>query len=125
DRLSADAIFIDIGGRAAVPPIPGIDGVAYLTTTTILQLETVPDHLIVLGGSYVGLEFAQIFRRFGAAVTVLEGAPRLVSREDAEVSDAIRDILQDEGIRIDCGVSNVAIAAGQRDIHLSYKQGAV
>jgi pyruvate/2-oxoglutarate dehydrogenase complex dihydrolipoamide dehydrogenase (E3) component len=125
DRLSADAIFIDVGGRAAVPPIPGIDGVAYLTNTTILQLETVPDHLIVLGGSYVGLEFAQIFRRFGAAVTVLEGAPRLVSREDAEVSDAIRDILQDEGIRIDCGVSNVAIAAGQRDIHLSYKQGAV
>ena len=78
ERLAAERIFINVGGRAAVPAIPGIDHVPYLTNTTALALEAVPEHLVVLGGSYVGLEFAQIFRRFGAKVTVLESAPRLV-----------------------------------------------
>ena len=78
ERLVAERIFIDVGGRASVPAIPGVDSVPYLTNTTALALEVVPEHLLVLGGSYVGLEFAQIFRRFGAEVTVLEGAPRLV-----------------------------------------------
>ena len=122
-KLTANAIFIDVGGRAAVPLIPGVDGVVYLTNTTILELDTVPDHLLVLGGSYVGLEFAQMFRRFGAAVTVLEGAPRLVAREDAEISDAVREILNAEGIQVVCGVTDVAVAQEQSGVRLSYKQG--
>jgi pyruvate/2-oxoglutarate dehydrogenase complex dihydrolipoamide dehydrogenase (E3) component len=123
EKLAAKAIFIDVGGRAAAPPIPGIDSVAYLTNTTILELDTVPDHLIVLGGSYVGLEFAQMFRRFGAAVTVLESAPRLVPREDSEISGAIGDILNGESIHVVCGVGDVTVAPGQHGIRLSYKQG--
>jgi pyruvate/2-oxoglutarate dehydrogenase complex dihydrolipoamide dehydrogenase (E3) component len=101
ERISADKIFIDVGGRAIVPAIPGLDAVPYLTSTSILELDAVPEHLIVLGGSYIGLEFAQIFRRFGARVTVVEGAPRLVAREDEDVSDAIRDILEREQIGIE------------------------
>ncbi|MEJ0019007.1 MAG: FAD-containing oxidoreductase [Acetobacteraceae bacterium] len=104
ERLTAPEIFLNVGGRAAVPAIPGIDGVPYLTNSSILALDTVPRHLVILGGSYVGLEFAQMFRRFGAEVTVLEGSPRLVPREDPEVSTAIRAFLEAEGVRILCGV---------------------
>jgi pyruvate/2-oxoglutarate dehydrogenase complex dihydrolipoamide dehydrogenase (E3) component len=79
DRISADRIFIDVGGRALIPALPGIDRVPFLTNTTILDLDTLPRHLVVVGGGYVGLEFAQIFRRFGSAVTVVEKAPRLIA----------------------------------------------
>lgn len=96
--LSAQSIFINVGGRAAVPDIPGIDRVGYLTNTSILKLEVVPRHLIVIGGSYIGLEFAQMFRRFGAEVTIIEKGPRPVAREDSDISEAIRAILQSEGI---------------------------
>lgn len=96
--LSAPRVFINVGGRAAVPDIPGIDTVGYLTNTSILKLETVPRHLIVIGGSYIGLEFAQMFRRFGAEVTIIEKGPRLVAREDPDISEPIREILQAEGI---------------------------
>lgn len=96
--LTAPRVFINVGGRAAVPDIPGIDKVGYLTNTSILKLETVPSHLIVIGGSYIGLEFAQMFRRFGAEVTIIEKGPRLVAREDADISEAIREILMVEGI---------------------------
>lgn len=102
-RISANKIFIDVGGRAVVPAIPGLDGAPYLTNTSVLELDVLPEHLIVLGGSYIGLEFAQIFRRFGSKVTVVEGAPRLVAREDEDVSDAIRDILEREQIGIELG----------------------
>ena len=90
ERLTAQQVFIDVGGRAVVPAVSGIDSVPYLTNATALDLDALPRHLIILGGSYVGLEFAQIFRRFGAEVSVLEAAPRLVPREDAEISAAIR-----------------------------------
>jgi pyruvate/2-oxoglutarate dehydrogenase complex dihydrolipoamide dehydrogenase (E3) component len=98
--LHAPLIFINVGGRARVPEMPGIDRVAYLTNTSILALDRVPEHLVVVGGSYVGLEFAQIYRRFGARVTVVEMGPRLVSREDEDVSRAIAEILEGEGIEI-------------------------
>jgi pyruvate/2-oxoglutarate dehydrogenase complex dihydrolipoamide dehydrogenase (E3) component len=110
ERLTARQIFIDVGGRAAVPPIPGLDRAPYLTNSTVLELDAVPEHLIVLGGSYVGLEFTQVFRRFGAVVTVLEQGPRLASREDEEVSAAIRGILEGEGVRIHCGIRDVSVA---------------
>ncbi|HEY0185301.1 MAG TPA: FAD-containing oxidoreductase [Rhodopila sp.] len=100
ETLTAPRIFINTGARPAIPPIPGLDSVPYLTSSTILDLDTAPTHLVVVGGSYVGLEFAQIYRRFGSAVTVIEAAPRLIGREDPEISDAVRQILQAEGIEV-------------------------
>jgi pyruvate/2-oxoglutarate dehydrogenase complex dihydrolipoamide dehydrogenase (E3) component len=97
-RLSAERIFINVGARARVPELRGIGEVPYFTNSTILDLDVVPEHLIVIGGSYIGLEFAQIYRRFGARVTVCEMAPRIIAREDEDVSDGVRDILQAEGI---------------------------
>lgn len=99
-RLTAPQIFINVGGRALVPDMPGVHDVATLNNTSILELETVPRHLVVVGGSYIGLEFAQMHRRLGAEVTVVEKGPRLVAREDPEVSDAIRAILEGEGITV-------------------------
>lgn len=96
--LKAPRIFINVGGRANVPDMPGVDTVDYLTNSSILKLDTIPRHLVVVGGSYIGLEFAQIYRRFGAEVTVVEMAPRLIAREDEDVSEAVRKILTDEGI---------------------------
>jgi pyruvate/2-oxoglutarate dehydrogenase complex dihydrolipoamide dehydrogenase (E3) component len=96
--LKAPRIFINVGGRANVPDMPGVGTVDYLTNTSILKLEAIPPHLIVVGGSYIGLEFAQMYRRFGAEVTVVELAPRLITREDVDVSQAVREILTDEGI---------------------------
>jgi pyruvate/2-oxoglutarate dehydrogenase complex dihydrolipoamide dehydrogenase (E3) component len=96
--LRAPRIFINVGGRASVPDMPGVGTVAYLTNTSILKLDTVPRHLIVVGGSYIGLEFAQMYRRFGAAVTIVEKGPRLIAREDEDVSEAVREILAEEGI---------------------------
>ena len=98
--LSADKIFINVGGRASVPDMPGLDKVDYFTNSTLLANDLLPKHLIIVGGSYIGLEFAQIYRRFGSEVTVIEMAPRLVPREDEDVSAAIKDILEREGIDI-------------------------
>jgi pyruvate/2-oxoglutarate dehydrogenase complex dihydrolipoamide dehydrogenase (E3) component len=100
DRITAKQIFINVGGRAVFPDLPGIDRVAVLTNTSILELDTLPQHLVVVGGSYVGLEFAQMYRRFGAAVTVVEKSPRLIGREDEDVSAAIKQILEAEGIAV-------------------------
>jgi pyruvate/2-oxoglutarate dehydrogenase complex dihydrolipoamide dehydrogenase (E3) component len=100
DRIVAKQIFINVGGRALVPQMPGIDRVTTLTNASILQLDTLPQHLIVVGGSYVGLEFAQMYRRFGAAVTVIEKSSRLVAHEDEDISAAIKQILEAEGIAL-------------------------
>jgi pyruvate/2-oxoglutarate dehydrogenase complex dihydrolipoamide dehydrogenase (E3) component len=100
ELLTAPKVFLNVGGRAVVPDMPGINDVTYLTNTGILQLDRIPKHLVVIGGSYIGLEFAQMYRRFGAEVTVVEKGAHLVSREDAEISEAIRDILLAEGIHI-------------------------
>jgi pyruvate/2-oxoglutarate dehydrogenase complex dihydrolipoamide dehydrogenase (E3) component len=100
ELLQAPRIFLNVGGRASVPDMPGVGTVDYLTNTSILQLDAVPRHLVVVGGSYIGLEFAQMYRRFGAQVTIVEKGPRLIAREDEDVSEAIRDILSAEGIAI-------------------------
>jgi pyruvate/2-oxoglutarate dehydrogenase complex dihydrolipoamide dehydrogenase (E3) component len=100
ERLRAEKIFINVGGRASVPPIPGLDQVPYLTNSSMMDMDFLPPHLIVLGGSYVGLEFAQVYRRFGSEVTVIELGPHLVGREDEDVSRAIADILREENIDI-------------------------
>ncbi len=96
--LQAPRIFINVGGRASLPDLPGIHDVPYLNNARIMHLEQLPEHLIVVGGSYIGLEFAQMYRRFGSRVTVVESGSRLVGREDADVSDAIRDMLVAEGV---------------------------
>jgi pyruvate/2-oxoglutarate dehydrogenase complex dihydrolipoamide dehydrogenase (E3) component len=110
-RLTAEKIFLNVGGRASIPDLPGIHDVPYLTNTTMLALDHVPEHLVIVGGSYIGLEFAQAFRRFGAAVTVVERNPRLIAREDGEVSDAIRDILAAEGITIRTSATCITLAS--------------
>ena len=97
ELLKADQIFINVGGRAVVPE--GFEDVNYLTNSTIMEVDFVPKHLIIVGGSYIGLEFAQMYRRFGSEVTVIEKGERLVYREDEDVSDEIRTILSDEGIK--------------------------
>src|ERR1700752_3809669 len=100
DVLTADKIFINVGGRAVVPPIPGLDQVPYLTNSTMMDVDFLPPHLIILGGSYIGLEFGQMYRRFGSEVTVIELGPRLASREDEDVSQAIAGFLAEEGVDI-------------------------
>ena len=97
--LHADRIFLNVGGRAVVPDIPGLSDVDFLTNVSILELDTLPAHLVIVGGSYIALEFAQMYRRFGARVTVVERGPRLASREDEDVSAAIREILAGRGHR--------------------------
>ena len=110
DLLTASRIFVNVGGRARVPDLAGVGTVPFLTNTSMLALGAVPRHLAVVGGSYIGLEFAQIFRRLGAEVTVVEKGPRLVGREDEEVSDAIRGILEAEGIAVRAGATCIRLA---------------
>ena len=98
--LDADRIFINVGGRALVPSIPGLDQVPYLTNSSMMDVDFLPPHLIVLGGNYIGLEFAQVYRRFGSKVTVIELAPRLIAREDEDVSSAVAKFLKEEGVDV-------------------------
>ena len=100
DVLEADQIFINVGARAAVPDMPGTGDVPFLTSTSILDLEVLPEHLTVVGGSYIGLEFAQMYRRFGSRVTVVEQGDRLIAREDEDVSAGLRQVLEAEGVTI-------------------------
>ena len=99
-ELSADRIFLNVGARATIPPIPGLDQVPYLTNSSMMDIDFLPAHLVILGGSYIGLEFAQAYRRFGSEVTVIELGPRLCVREDEDVSRAVADFLKDEGIDV-------------------------
>ena len=116
DVLAAPRIFINVGGRAVVPPMPGVDDVPYLTNTSILELDRVPRHLVVIGGSYIGLEFAQMYRRFGAQVTVVEKGPRLIAREDKEISGAVREILESEGISVRTSAECISFEPRGNDI---------
>lgn len=100
ETLRSDRIFINVGGRAFIPDFAGVNEVEYLTNTSILELDALPEHLVIVGGSYVGLEFAQIYRRFGSKVTVVEKGPRLIAREDVEVSSAVQTILEAEGVAV-------------------------
>ena len=103
ETLRAERIFLDVGGRPLAPKMPGLETVPFLTSETVMDLVRVPEHLIVVGGSYVGLEFAQMFRRFGARVTVVEMGARLVGREDEDVSQAVQEFLEAEGIDVRVG----------------------
>jgi len=98
ELLEADKIFINAGGRALVPQMPGLDQVPYFTNSTMMRVDFLPEHLIIIGGSYIGLEFGQMYRRFGSNVTIVEKGPRLIAREDEDISKAIQEILEREGI---------------------------
>lgn len=108
-ELQSDRVFINVGGRAQRPPLEGIDRVPVLTNSSILQLQALPEHLVVVGGSYVGLEFAQMFKRFGSRVTVLQRGAQLVPREDADVAAALQSILEREGIDIQLSTECIAM----------------
>jgi len=100
DRLTAERIFINVGGRAVVPEMPGLDQVECLTNSSMMAVDFLPRHLIIIGGSYVGLEFGQMFRRFGSEVTIVEMEPRLIQREDEDVSAAVQEIMEREGVNL-------------------------
>ncbi|SFH48701.1 Pyruvate/2-oxoglutarate dehydrogenase complex, dihydrolipoamide dehydrogenase (E3) component [Palleronia marisminoris] len=125
ETLTAPRIFLNVGARPAQPDMPGIKGMPYLTSTTILELDRVPKHLVIVGGSYIGLEFAQMYRRFGADVTVVERGPALIPREDPEVSQAIRGILQAEGIAVRLDADCIALAPSSEGVcvHVSCDEG--
>ncbi|TPG33472.1 FAD-containing oxidoreductase [Mycolicibacterium hodleri] len=125
--LEADRIFLNVGGRATAPAIPGLDDVDYLTNVGILDLDVLPDHLVIIGGSYIGLEFAQMYRRFGARVSVVERGPRVTAREDEDVSAAIQQILEAEGIDVHLGATGMRITKntnGSGDFDLYPRDGA-
>jgi pyruvate/2-oxoglutarate dehydrogenase complex dihydrolipoamide dehydrogenase (E3) component len=121
--LEADRIFLNVGGRAVVPDIPGLSDVDYLTNVGILDLDVLPGHLVIIGGSYIALEFAQMYRRFGARVSVVEKGPRLTSREDEDVSAAIKEILESEGINIHVGATSMRIAKRDNGFDLHCRDG--
>ena len=112
-RLSADEIFINVGARPANPPIEGLENVPSLNSTSIMELGEIPDHLLVLGGSYVGLEFAQMFRRFGSEVTIIQRGRQLMSREDADVAEAVAEIMRQDGIEVLLGASTRRVEEGE------------
>ncbi|MGB3538659.1 MAG: FAD-containing oxidoreductase [Mesorhizobium sp.] len=127
DLLSADRIFLNTGGRASVPDLPGVEAIDYLTNSSMMDLDVLPRHLVVVGGSYVSLEFAQMFRRFGSEVTVIERSERLIGHEDEDVSAAIKSILENEGIKIHLGADAISFAkkGGEVAVTFSASQPAV
>ena len=116
ERLHAGRIFINVGGRALVPPIPGINEVPYLTNSSMMDVDFLPHHLIIVGGSYIGLEFGQMYRRFGSQVTIIEMAPRLVRHEDEDVSAAIKDIVEREGVDVRLNAECISLVKRGDDI---------
>ena len=109
-RLTAPRIFLNVGARALIPEMPGLDQVPYLTNSSMMQVDFLPRHLVIVGGSYIGLEFAQMFRRFGSEVTVIEKGPRLIAHEDEDISACIKEILEAEGIHIRLNAECVALS---------------
>src|SRR6202161_2253343 len=110
--LEADKIYINVGARASVPDMPGIHDVPFLNNSSIMDIDVLPEHFIIVGGSYVGLEFAQIYRRLGSEVTIVEMGPRLIGREDEDVSQAVREILEAEGIHVRLNAKCISLAKG-------------
>lgn len=117
--LEADKVFINVGARARVPDIPGLNEVPYFTNSTILDVDFLPDHLIIIGGSYIGIEFAQMYRRFGSLVTVVEMADRLIPRDDEDISNAVQNILEGEGVQFELGAECVSLAKRGMNIEVT------
>jgi pyruvate/2-oxoglutarate dehydrogenase complex dihydrolipoamide dehydrogenase (E3) component len=124
ETLSAERIFLNVGGRAVVPDIPGLADIDFLTNVSILELDTLPEHLVIVGGSYIALEFAQMYRRFGAKVTVVEKGPRLTAREDEDVSVALKAILENECIDVVVDATDIRISNHDNGFELTPRAGA-
>jgi pyruvate/2-oxoglutarate dehydrogenase complex dihydrolipoamide dehydrogenase (E3) component len=124
DELAAPQVFINVGGRPVVPDWPGIHEVPHLTNTTMMAVDFVPAHLVIVGGSYIGLEFAQMYRRFGSRVTVIEASPRLIAREDAEVSAAVRALLEHEGVEVIVDAKNLAMGRDGTGVRVDFEAAA-
>lgn len=119
EEMTAPHIFLNVGGRASVPDMPGVGQVPHLDNTDMVALDDVPDHLVVVGGSYIGLEFAQMYRRFGSEVTIVERNDRLIAHEDGDVSDSVRAILEDEGVTVRTGANCIAFAPAPQGVSVS------
>jgi pyruvate/2-oxoglutarate dehydrogenase complex dihydrolipoamide dehydrogenase (E3) component len=117
EQLHTDKIFINVGARAHVPNMPGLNEIEYFTNSNIMDVDFLPEHLIIIGGSYIGLEFAQMYRRFGSEVTVIEANDRLISREDEDVSNAVKEILENEGVNVRLGAKCISFA--KRDLNIA------
>lgn len=124
ELLRAERIFLNVGGRAVVPEFPGLDGIDYLTNVGILDLDVLPEHLVIVGGSYIALEFAQMYRRFGARVTVIEKGPRLTSREDEDVSATIAEVLRAEGIGVVLNATDIRFSKQDGGFAVTPRDGA-
>jgi dihydrolipoamide dehydrogenase len=124
-ELESKRIVVNTGGRPAVPPIPGLDQVRYLDSTSIMELTSEPKHLVVLGGGYIGLEFCQMFRRFGSRVTIVNRDPRLVSREDPDVSEAVEKILKEDGIKVLNSAQVTRVQKGAAGVRVVLQSGGV
>jgi len=129
--LTAPKIFLNVGGRANAPDMPGLDQISYLTNVGMMAVEELPRRLVIVGGSYIGLEFAQMYRRFGAEVTVVEMGPRLIGREDPEISDAVREILEGEGVSVRLNSECISFAPHKTEespdgvcVHVTCEDGA-
>jgi pyruvate/2-oxoglutarate dehydrogenase complex dihydrolipoamide dehydrogenase (E3) component len=122
--LEADRIFLNVGGRAVVPDLPGLSDIDYVTNVGVLELDTVPEHLVIIGGSYIALEFAQMYRRFGARVTVIEKGPRLTSKEDEDVSATIKGILEAEGIDVVVDATTIQFTKRDSGFQVIPREGA-
>lgn len=136
--LQAETIVINAGGRPAIPPIPGLKAIPYLTSTSIMELDVVPAHLVIIGGGYISLEFGQMFRRFGSKVTVIEQSARFLPREDEDIAASLQKILEEDGIEIVLGAKTesvgldgegyrieIAVGEGQQTIQGSHLLVAV
>src|SRR5688572_2125591 len=119
--LQAEKLFINVGGRASVPAMPGIEEVPFLTNSSMMNIDFLPEHLVIVGGSYIGLEFGQMYRRFGSHVTIVEMGPRLTGREDEDVSEALRQILEGEGIEIRLNAKCISLAKRNSGIAVGIK----
>jgi pyruvate/2-oxoglutarate dehydrogenase complex dihydrolipoamide dehydrogenase (E3) component len=117
-RLRGKRIYLNVGTRAAVPPIAGLDSVPWLDNARLLDLDRLPEHLVIVGGGYVGVEFAQIFRRFGSEVTLLQRSGQLMPREDSDVAESIRELLENEGVRVETGVRIESVSPTARGVEV-------
>jgi dihydrolipoamide dehydrogenase len=123
EKVTADLIFINAGAKTTIPDIEGLNEIDYLTSTTILDLEAIPEHLVIIGGNYIGLEFGQMFNRFGSKVTILEKSPGILAREDQDISSALTEILADEKIELLTDVKINQIEQDKKQIKISIESG--
>jgi pyruvate/2-oxoglutarate dehydrogenase complex dihydrolipoamide dehydrogenase (E3) component len=121
EALHADKLFINVGGRSSVPAMPGIQEVPFLTNSSMMDVDFLPEHLVIVGGSYIGLEFGQMYRRFGSKVTIVEMGPRLIGREDEDISEGVREIMEAEGIQIRLNAKCISLAKRNNGVVVGIK----